>query len=92
MERQQLGDERRPSLMPGNERCNGAPFENGNHVLDPGGVLRVVVQDIEETGIHTRVEDAPTHVVIEHSVVPENVNAVAIIMRVWGRRSKWRIG
>lgn len=55
---------------------DGAPFEDGEHVLDPVCVLWVLLQDVKKARVQSGVEYATAAVMVEHPLVPEDVYAV----------------
>lgn len=73
-------------------RSDGTASENRKHVPDAIGVLRVLLQYVEEARVVSGVEDAFHGVVSEHSFVPEDVNATGVHRRSRRRRQAWDVG
>lgn len=83
MKGEKLGDVGRPARVPRDEGGNGAFAEDGDHVPQPVRVLRVLLQDLEETRVHAGVEDAGAGVVGEHALMPEDVDEIERRRRGW---------
>lgn len=72
MEGEELGGVGRAARVPGEEVRDGPAAEDGDHVADAVGVLRVLVEHIQESGVAARVEHAAAGVVGQHALVPEH--------------------
>jgi hypothetical protein len=73
----ELGGVREAAGVPGEEGRDGPAAEDGDHVADAVGVLRVLVEHVEEARVAARVEDAAPRVVGQHALMPEHRQLVS---------------
>ena len=94
MEREEVAGVCGAARVPGEEARDGPAAEDGDHVADAVGALRVVVEHVEEARVVARVEDAAAGVVGQHALVPEHRQTLPRRSRRWRRllRSRSRRG
>lgn len=90
MEGEELGGVGGAARVPGEEVGDGPAAEDGDHVADAVGVLRVLVEHIQESRVAARVEHAAAGVVGQHALVPEHRQLVSQTRR-WRLRRR-RLG
>ena len=81
MEGEELGGVGGAAGVPGEEGRDGPAAEDGDHVADAVGVLRVLVEHVQEARVATRVEDAAAGVVGQHALVPEHRQLISRSLR-----------
>lgn len=74
--------------VPREEGRDGPAAEDGDHVADAVGVLRVVVEHVEEARVAARVEHAAAGVVGQHALVPEHSQILSRRRRPLRSRSR----
>lgn len=79
---EQFRDESRPTRVPRNVGGNWTPFEDREHVPNPVRVFRVLFEYIEKTWVDSGVEYAGSCVMVQHTIVPEDVDSIGCW---WGR-------